>query len=71
MAEPSARAIRTRLGMSQSRFSVAFGIPLSTLRGWEQGRKSPDGAARVLLMVIERAPDAVLAAAASCRPQAA
>jgi putative transcriptional regulator len=61
MAESSVRAIRERLGMSQSRFAATFGLNLTTLRQWEQGRCRPDGAARVLLMVVERAPNVVSA----------
>lgn len=59
MAESSVRILRERLGMTQERFAHTFGFPLATLRNWEQGRKSPDGAARVLLMVIEREPETV------------
>jgi putative transcriptional regulator len=53
------RAIRTRLKMSQNAFAARFGILPSTLRDWEQNRRQPDGAARVLLMVIAKEPDAV------------
>ena len=45
------RAIRTKLKMSQNAFAARFGILPSTLRDWEQNRRHPDGAARVLLMV--------------------
>lgn len=37
------RAIRESLGMSQSEFAEAYRIPLATLKGWEQGRRSPAG----------------------------
>jgi putative transcriptional regulator len=53
------RAIRTKLKMSQDVFAARFGILPSTLRDWEQNRRHPDGAARVLLMVIDKEPDAV------------
>src|ERR1700688_136014 len=53
------RAIRTKLKMSQNAFAARFGILPSTLRDWEQNRRHPDGAARVLLMVIDKEPDAV------------
>ena len=53
------RAIRTKLKMSQNAFAARFGILPSTLRDWEQHRRHPDGAARVLLMVIDKEPDAV------------
>jgi putative transcriptional regulator len=45
--------------MSQNAFAARFGILPSTLRDWEQNRRHPDGAARVLLMVIDKEPDAV------------
>jgi putative transcriptional regulator len=45
--------------MSQNAFAARFGILPSTLRDWEQNRCHPDGATRVLLMVIDKKPDAV------------
>ena len=51
--------IRRKLRLSQSEFAARFGIAPGTLRDWEQRRKRPEGPARVLLMVIEREPDAV------------
>ena len=51
--------IRRKLKLSQSEFAARFGIAPGTLRGWEQKRKRPEGPPRVLLMVIEREPDAV------------
>ena len=56
------RAARQRLGLSQPAFAARFGVPLPTLRKWEQGKRRPEGPARVLLRVIEREPDAVLRA---------
>jgi putative transcriptional regulator len=52
-------AIRARLGMSQPAFAGALSVSLSTVRKWEQGQRVPSGAARVLLRVMEREPDAV------------
>jgi putative transcriptional regulator len=52
-------AIRHRLGLSQTEFARWFGISPGTLRNWEQGRRVPEGPARVLLKVIEREPEAV------------
>src|SRR5262249_8802354 len=51
--------IRERLGLSQAQFAGRFGIPLSTLQDWEQGRRKPEGPARVLLLVIKNEPKAV------------
>lgn len=56
------RAIREKTGMSQERFCATFGISMGTLRHWEQGLRTPRGAARVLLKVVDRNPNAVIAA---------
>lgn len=53
------RELRLSLGMSQPEFALRFGMPLSTLRQWEQGRRYPDGAARTLLLVIKHYPEMV------------
>jgi putative transcriptional regulator len=58
------RSIREKTGMSQQRFCAAFGISIGTLRHWEQGLRSPRGAARVLLKVVEHNPKAVIKAIA-------
>ncbi len=56
---PNTRQIRTRLNLTQEAFAERFFLPLGTIRDWEQGKKMPDSAARVLLRVIERNPEAV------------
>jgi DNA-binding transcriptional regulator YiaG len=56
------RAIRWRQGLSQHEFAARYGIPLATLRAWEQDLVQPDPVALVLLIVIDRQPDAVLRA---------
>jgi putative transcriptional regulator len=53
------RKIRTALKMSQTQFAARFGLPASTIRDWEQNRRKPEGAARVLLQVIKKEPEAV------------
>ena len=53
---------RERLGLSQAEFATAFGVSVSTVRNWEQGRRTPEGPALVLLTVIEKAPRTVLRA---------
>jgi DNA-binding transcriptional regulator YiaG len=63
MIQPiNVRAIREGLKMTQQGFATKFGLNLATLRDWEHDRYSPTGPARVLLIVIERQPDAVVAA---------
>ena len=59
---PDAKAIRARLGMSQVAFAALLGIPVATLRNWEQDRVVMDPAARSLLKVLDREPEAVLRA---------
>ena len=53
------QSLRKQLGLTQAQFSARFGIPPGTLRDWEQGRRVPEGPARVLLKVIEKDPKAV------------
>ena len=65
---PSPAAIRHALGMTQDRFAATIGVPVATLRNWEQGRVAPDPAARALLLILEREPEAALRALA--RPAA-
>ena len=55
---------RSRLGLSQSKFAALLGISANTLKNWEQGRRQPTGAAKVLLKVAARHPKAVLEATA-------
>ncbi len=59
------RAIRKKVARSAKEFERRFGIPAATLNNWEQGRRSPDPAGRLLLKVIDAAPEIVEKAAAS------
>jgi putative transcriptional regulator len=54
------RAARQRLGLSQPDFAAAFGVSVATVRNWEQHRRRPKGAARVLLTLIARNPAAIV-----------
>jgi putative transcriptional regulator len=56
------RRVRKRLGLSQAAFSDRIDVPLETVRNWEQGKRRPTGAARSLLKVLDKAPEAALAA---------
>ena len=58
--ESEVRKIREHYGLSQDKFASLMGISVATLRNWEQGRRKPEGPARVLLMVAARHPDALL-----------
>lgn len=52
-------AIRRRTGLSQAGFAARIGVALPTLRNWEQGRRTPEGPARVLLAMLDRNPRVV------------
>ncbi len=60
-----ARRARAATGLSQTAFAERYGIPASSLRDWEQGRRAPDAATRSYLRVIARMPDAVAKALAA------
>ena len=53
------RAIRSRLGKSQSEFALMIGVSVATLQNWEQGRRKPEGPARALLKIAAENPNAV------------
>lgn len=57
---PDVGSIRQRLGLSQSRFAQLLGVSVRTLQDWEQGRRAPSGAARTLLVIAAKNPQAVL-----------
>jgi putative transcriptional regulator len=56
---PPVAAIRESTGLSQSRFAQLLGVSVRTLQEWEQGRRSPSGAARTLLMIAAKSPRAL------------
>ena len=53
------KAIRKRLGLTQAAFAQRYGFERSSIRNWEQGRRQPEGPARLLLVVIDKEPEAV------------
>ena len=57
--EPDVAAIRGKTGLSQPAFAKSIGVPLGTLKNWEQGRRRPEGPARVLLTLIGKRPSIV------------
>ena len=57
---PVVRDLRLRAKLTQAEFASRLGVPLETIRNWEQGRRRPRGPARVLLNVIAREPEAVM-----------
>ncbi len=54
---------RSHVGLSQAEFAKLLGVSLRTLQDWEQGRREPSGAAKMLLKIAAQNPDAVRAAA--------
>ena len=56
------KAVRAKIGMTQTEFASAFGISVGTLRHWERGDRKPQGPALVLLNVVSKEPEAVLRA---------
>lgn len=56
-----AKAIRAASKLTQAEFAARIGVPLETVRNWEQGKRSPRGPARALLRLIDSAPDLAFA----------
>jgi putative transcriptional regulator len=56
-----ARDVRARTKLTQTEFAARIGVPLETVRNWEQGKRSPRGPARALLKLIEKVPDVAFA----------
>ena len=61
---PDVRELRRRAKLTQAEFATRIGVPLETIRNWEQGKRSPQGPARALLAIIAHAPDMVFTALA-------
>jgi len=59
---PDAKAVRTKVGLSQSEFAQLIGVKVATLRNWEQHRRQPTGPAAALLTIVEKEPEAALRA---------
>ena len=57
-----ARQVRKRLGISQAGFSHQINVSLDTISNLEQGKRRPTGAAKTLLKILDKAPEAALAA---------
>jgi len=53
------RSVRRKLHMTQKEFARSFGFSVYSIRNWEQGKRRPEGPARVLLTIIDREPEAV------------
>jgi putative transcriptional regulator len=53
------RAIRAKTGLSQVKFAARYGFSAGAVRDWEQGRKPPERANRLLLTLIDRRRDVI------------
>jgi putative transcriptional regulator len=60
-APPAVRDLRRRARLTQQEFAARLGVPVETIRNWEQGKRMPRGPARALLALIAHAPDMVFA----------
>jgi putative transcriptional regulator len=56
---PNVKKIRSTYKLSQPEFAALMGISVKTLQNWEQGRRVPEGAARVLLQVVAKHPEVI------------
>ena len=63
-APPAVRDLRQRARLTQLEFAARLGVPVETIRNWEQGKRMPRGPARALLAVIAAAPETVFSALA-------
>src|SRR3954454_21448083 len=59
MTVPSITAVREKTGLSQAKFAKLLGVSVRTLQEWEQGRRAPSGAARMLLLIAAKNPQAL------------
>lgn len=57
-----ARRVRRRTGLTQAAFAARIGVPVDTVRNWEQGKRLPAGPAKALLKILDRAPETALSA---------
>ena len=64
-ALPAVRDLRRRACLTQIEFAARLGVPVETIRNWEQGKRVPRGPARALLAVIAHSPETVFAALSS------
>jgi putative transcriptional regulator len=62
---PRVKTVRRALGLTQEEFAARYGIPIGTLRDWEQGRTEPDRPARAYIKVIASNPEWVFQALAA------
>ena len=64
-SQAAVRDLRRRARLTQLEFAAKLGVPVETIRNWEQGKRAPRGPARALLAVIAHSPETVFAALSS------
>jgi putative transcriptional regulator len=64
-----ARGVRAGTKLTQAEFAARIGVPIETVRNWEQGKRSPRGPARALLKLIEKAPEVAFSVLATARAE--
>src|SRR5271155_2095131 len=57
LSSPAVRDLRRRARLTQLEFAARLGVPVETIRNWEQGKRMPRGPARALLAVIAHSPE--------------
>jgi putative transcriptional regulator len=57
---PDVAKTRKKTGLSQARFAQLLGVSVRTLQDWEQGRRAPSGAARTLIAIAAKNPQALI-----------
>lgn len=60
VASPDVKAVRERVGLSQSEFAQLMRVSIKTLQNWEQRRRKPTGPAAALLRIVSAAPEVAL-----------
>jgi putative transcriptional regulator len=63
-----ARRVRSQTRLTQAEFATRIGVPIETVRNWEQGKRSPRGPARALLKLLDHAPDVAFSVLGGSRP---
>ncbi len=59
LKNPNPKVIRSKLSLNQEEFAKLMNISVHTLRNWEQGRREPEGPAKVLLNIANYHPEAL------------
>lgn len=60
LEQPDPKAVRERIGLSQSEFARLMRVSVKTLQNWEQHRRHPAGPAAALLKIVSTAPEVAL-----------